>query len=158
MDFTRNTVETEAPNFVGLGILAVNELDEFNTFCTPATIIRRPTDGPHWPAPDHVFGEATAIGMSAEKSEQKYSYKTDFGIWRENQDFGRQNISISLPPLESTPISTNMTSRKTSPIDLIPIRTKTAEPTPQTLPTELATRPIKLSTQPMYYAKRKLKA
>ena len=31
--------------------------------------------------------------MSRKRSEQKYSYKTDFEIWRANQDSVRQNIS-----------------------------------------------------------------
>ena len=57
---------------------------------TPATSIRRPTDGFHWSAPDHVFGEATAVGMLAAKSDLDYRYKTDFEIWRENQEFKRQ--------------------------------------------------------------------
>ena len=37
------------------------------------------------------------------------------------KDFGRQNNSISRTPLDSTPISTNTTNGKTSPIDLIPV-------------------------------------
>ena len=81
-------------------------------------------DGPHFYAPDHVFGEATAFGMIATRSEQKYSYKTDFVIWRENQAFGRQNISMSQPPLESNPIGTNSTNITTSPIESIPIGIK----------------------------------
>ena len=95
MEFTINAVRTKAPNFVNLGILAVNASDEFNNFGTPATIFRGPTDGPHWSAPDHVFGEATAVGMSGKRSELDYSYKTDFQNWRENQDFRRQNNSMS---------------------------------------------------------------
>ena len=59
------SVGTEAPNFVDLGLLAVNTSDEFNTFGTPATIIRRPTYGPHWSAPDHVFGKVITVRMSA---------------------------------------------------------------------------------------------
>ena len=116
MDFASNAVGTEAPNFVYLGLLAINAMDEFNIFSTPATRIRRPTDGPHWYTPDHVF-------------------ETDFQNWRENHDFGRQNISMSRPPLYSTPTGTNMTNRTTSPIDLITIEKQTPEPTPQTRPT-----------------------
>ena len=75
--------------------------------------------------PDRVFGEATALGMSATKSEIDYSSKPDFQNWRETQDFGRQNISMSPPPLDSSPIGTNTTNGTTSPIDSIPIRKKT---------------------------------
>ena len=112
MDFTSNTVRNEAPTFVNLGLLSVNASDEFNTFGTPATRVRRPTDGPHWSVPDLVFGEATAVGMSWTRSELDYSYRTDFQNWRENQDFGCQNISMSRPPLDSGPISMNTTNGK----------------------------------------------
>ena len=61
------------------------------------------------------------VGMSGMRSEQKYSYKTDFETRRENQDFGRQNISMSQPPLDSTPFGRNTTNKTTSPIDSITI-------------------------------------
>ena len=64
MDFTSNAVGTEAPNFLNLGLPAVNASDEFNTFGTPTTRFRRPLDVNHWYVPDHVFGEVTAVGMS----------------------------------------------------------------------------------------------
>ena len=75
-----NAVVTEAPNFVNVGLPEINALDEFNTFGTPATRVKIPMDGSHWYEPDHVFGEATAVGMSGTRSEQNYSYKTDFKI------------------------------------------------------------------------------
>ena len=53
-----------------------------------------------------------------------------------NQYFGRQNDPVSRPPLESIPIGTNMNNRTTSPIESIPVRTKSPEPTPFTLPTD----------------------
>ena len=84
-----NSVQTEAPHFVDLGIPAANALDEVNIFGTTTTRIRRPPDGPYWSEPDHVLGEATAVGMSATRSELDYSYKIDFQNWRRNQDFGR---------------------------------------------------------------------
>ena len=86
--------------------------------------------------PDHVFREATVVGMSATWSELDYISETNFQNWWENQDFGRQNILMSQPPLESTPIGTNTTNGIMSPIDSIIIGTKTPEPTPQTRPTE----------------------
>ena len=52
-------------------------------------------DGFHWSTPDHVFGEAAVVRTSAEKSDHDYSYKTDFEIWRENQEFERQMFSMS---------------------------------------------------------------
>ena len=92
MDFMSNVFQTEVPQFVDLGIPDVNTLDELGMQGTPAARIRRPTDGSHWFAPDHVFGKAIAVIMSATRLEQDYIFKTDFNIWKENQDFGRQNI------------------------------------------------------------------
>ena len=78
-----------------LGLLAVNASDELRSFGTPATRLGSLADVPNWSAPVHVFGSFTAVGMSGTRSEQNYSYKTDFETKRENQDFGRQNISLS---------------------------------------------------------------
>ena len=69
MDFTSNSIRSEALNFVNLGLPVVNASYEFNTFGTPASRVRRPTYGPHWSAPDHIFEEATAVGMSRTRSE-----------------------------------------------------------------------------------------
>ena len=140
MDFTSNSVRYEAPNFLDLGLLAVNTSDEFNTFGTPDTRVISPTDGPHCYAPDHVFGEATASVMSGTRSELDYSYKTDFQNWRENQDFGRQSISMNQLPLDPNTIFTDTTNGTTLPIDLIPIGTKTPDPTPQTRPSDSSKR------------------
>ena len=59
-------------------------------------------DGSHWSAPYHVFGEVAAVGMSAAKSNHDYNYKTDFEIWKENQEFERQILLMSQPPLDSS--------------------------------------------------------
>ena len=67
-----------------LGILDINTLNESGVLSNPAKIIQRPTDGSHWAAPDHFFGEAAAAGMSAANSDHDYSYEADFEIWREN--------------------------------------------------------------------------
>ena len=74
MNFLSNIVQTKAPNFVDLGLPAVNTLDEFGILGTPATMIRSTADGYHWSALDNVFGEATAVGMGAARSDQEYSY------------------------------------------------------------------------------------
>ena len=127
-----DAVGTEAPDFVHLGIPAINVSDKFNTFGTPSTRVRRLNNGYRWSASVHVFGEATAAGMSGTRSEQKFSYKTDFEIRRENQEFGRQNNSMSRPTLYSNPIGTDKTNITTSPIDSIPVSTKIPDPTPRT--------------------------
>ena len=80
MNFANNPFQTQAPDFIDLGILTINKLNKIDVLGTPATSIQCPTDGSHLSAPDHVFGEATAEGMSAEKSYHNYNYKTDFEI------------------------------------------------------------------------------
>ena len=78
MDFRSDVVQTEAPQLVDFGLTAINTLNESRVFGAPATSIRRPTDVSHWITPDHVFGEATAFGMSSAKSDHDYIYNTDF--------------------------------------------------------------------------------
>ena len=117
VEFTINAVGTKSPDLMHLGLLVVNTLDELRSFGTPATKVGRPEDGSNWSAPGHVFGKATAVGMIGTRSEQNYSYKTDFETRRENQDFGCQNISMSRPPFDSTPFGTNTTTGTTSPIE-----------------------------------------
>ena len=68
VDFTSNTVRTEAPDFMNLGLPEVNASDELRSFGSPATRVGIPTDGSNWSAPGHVFGEVTAVGMSGTRS------------------------------------------------------------------------------------------
>ena len=63
--FANYTVQTQDPHFMDLGLLAINTLNESGVLGTTATRIRRPTNGPHWSEPNHVFGEATVVVMSA---------------------------------------------------------------------------------------------
>ena len=135
MNFANDTVQNQAPHFMDLGLLDTNKLNERGVIGTPATKIRMPKDGSHWMAPYHVFGETTAVGMSAEKSDHEYCYKTGFEIWRENKEFEHQHILMSRPPLDSTPIGTNMTNITTSHLESTPIETKTPDPKPLTRPT-----------------------
>ena len=66
-----------------LGLLDIKTLNERGVLGTPATNILRLTDGSHWNALDHVFGEATEVGLSAAKSDHDYNYKIEFQIWKE---------------------------------------------------------------------------
>ena len=79
--FASNAARTEVQSSVYLGILAVNTSVEVNILGTPDTRIRRPADVHHLSAPDHVFCEAIAVGMSSTRSNLDYSYKTDFQNW-----------------------------------------------------------------------------
>ena len=69
-------------------------------------------DGAHWIAPNHSFGETTAVGVSEAKSDYDYNYKNKFQNWKENKEFECQNISMSQPPLKSTHIGTNTSNTK----------------------------------------------
>ena len=70
MKFSINVVQTEVPQFVDLGLPAVNTLNELGILGTHANRIRSPTDESHWLDPDNVFGGASAVGMSAARSDQ----------------------------------------------------------------------------------------
>ena len=97
---------------MNLGFSTINSLDEISALSTPATIIWRLTYGSHWRAPDHVFGEATAVLISVAKLDHNYNYKTEFQIWKVNKEFELQNILMSWPPLDLTTIGTNMTNAR----------------------------------------------
>ena len=154
MDFASNVVGTEAPNLEDFGLPSVNALEEVNIFSNPANRIIRAYVRNPLVYSESCSGKATVVGMSATRSELDYSYKTDFQNWKENQYFGRQNILMSQPPLDSTTIDTNTTDRTMSQIELIPIK-KTPEITPQTQPTESSTRLTELSKRPTDSSKRK---
>ena len=141
-----------------LGLPAVNASYELRSFGTPATIFGRPIDGSNWSAPGHIFEEVTADRMSRTRIEQNYSYKTDFENRRENQNFGRQNISMSRPPLGSTPLGTNTNNRKMSPTDSIPAETPPPDPAQLTPPTDSPTLPMDFLTLPTESSKGKGKA
>ena len=117
---------------MNLGLLAIHTLDELGSFIIPATRIRSPTYGYNWLVTGHLIGGVAAAIMRGEMSEQKYNSINDFETRRENQYFERQNISMSRPPLDSTPFGMNTTNGTMSPIDSIPVGTKTPEPITQT--------------------------
>ena len=66
---------------------------------------------------------------------------------REIQDFEQVNISMTRPTLDSTHIGMNTTNGTTSPIDSIPVVTKTPEPMPMTPPTDFPTLPMDFPEQ-----------
>ena len=85
--------------------------------------------------------------MSGTRPNQNYNFKSDFETRRgevADQDFGRQNDSMSRPPLKLTPLGTDITNGTTSPSDLIQVRTKLPELTPLTLPTDAPPLPTDL--------------
>ena len=74
--------------------------------------------------------------MSEAKSDHDYNYKTEFQIGKDNKELDYQNISMSQPLLDSTPIGINTTNTKISHLDSTPIGTKTIDPKPLTQKTE----------------------
>ena len=107
-NLTRDDVFTESPNFMNLGLSSVHTSDELGSVLFPNARIGRPVDRSNWIPPGHLIGEVTTDIVSRTRSEQNYISKNDFETRRENQDFGRQNYSMSRPPLDSTPLGTNM--------------------------------------------------
>ena len=89
-------------------------------------------DVSHYSAPDHIFGEDTAVG-DAMITKSDYNYKTDFDIWKENKEFELQNNAGIQPLLDSPPVVTKMSDAKIPPLDSTPIGAKTSNPkTPTT--------------------------
>ena len=82
MNSANDPVQNQPPHFVDMGLPAISTLNESGILGTTATRIRRPTYVSHWIAPDCVFGEAIAVGMSVENSDHDYNYRTDFDICR----------------------------------------------------------------------------
>ena len=124
MNFGSDTVLIESPNFVNLGLAYVHTSDELGYVVIPTTRIGTPMDGSKWLPTSHCIGEVTADRVSRTGSEQDYNAKTDFETRRENQDFERQNNSMTRPTLDSTPLGTSTTTGTKSHIDLIPVGTK----------------------------------
>ena len=58
------------------------------------------------------------------KANNHYNFKSDFETMREIQDFERENISMSWPTFDSTPIGKNTTNRTPSPIYSITVKRK----------------------------------
>ena len=84
------------------------------------------------------------VELAGQSGKNHYNFKSEFETMRDkvvDQFFGSQNDPMSRPPLDSTPLGTNMTNGTTSPSDLIPVRTKSPKPMPLTLLTYLPGEP-----------------
>ena len=112
MNLTTDPVKTKTPQFVDFGLATINALYEGSGISTPTTIIRRPIYGDHWNTLNNIFGETIVVGLSEVKSDYDYNYKTDFQNLKTNQEFVRQNILMSRPPLDSTPIGKKTSDAK----------------------------------------------
>ena len=123
INFGSDAVLTESPNFVNLGLASVHTPDKLGSVFIPTTRIGMQTDGSNWLPTSNCIGEVTLDKVSRTGSEQDYNVKTDFETRRENQNFGRQNKSMSRQFLDSTPLG-GTTNRTTSPIESIPVEKK----------------------------------
>ena len=140
----RDDVLTESPNFMNMGLSYVHTFYELGSVFIPTNIIGRPTYVLNWLLPGHIISEVTVDRVSTKSSEQNYSAKSDFETRRRgvvNQDY------MSRPTLELTPLGTNMTNGKMSPIDSITVGKKMPLPTPQTQPTDSPTIPTYFTEQ-----------
>ena len=86
MHLVADPANNVTPQFVDLWFSTVDELDKGAGIWTPASRARRSMDVAHWRAPDHIYGENTAVG-DAVSARSEYNYKTYFEIWREHQEF-----------------------------------------------------------------------
>ena len=150
MNFASDTVLSESTNFMDLGLSSVDTTDEIGTVFDPTTIIGLATHGSNWLPRNYRISEATADRVRRTESKHSSNLKSVFETRRDkvvDQYFGRQNdymsrphlesTSMGRPPLDSPLLGTNTNNGKKSPIDLIPVGTKTLDPTPLTRPTEL---------------------
>ena len=64
------------------------------------------------------------------ESDHDYSYKIYFKVGEKTRKIERQKISMSLPPLELTPIGTKKTKATTLHLDSTPIGKKNPDPKP----------------------------
>ena len=98
VNLASDTVLSESPNFMDLGLSSVDTTDELGSVFSPTTRIGLATHGYNWILHIHRISEATADRVSGKKSKHNYDFKSDFGTRiREvlDQDFGRQNDSMS---------------------------------------------------------------
>ena len=77
MHFATDPVNSVTPQYVYLGFSSFDVLDKVTGLWTPATRVGRPIDFSRWSAPDHIFGETTAVG-DAVSANSDYNYKTYF--------------------------------------------------------------------------------
>ena len=136
MNFSRDTFFSENPNFMDFGLSPVNTRDKLGSVIVSTTRVGMLTNGSDWLQHGKDNEEATSDRVSKTKAITHYNFRSDFETMREIQYFERENISMSQPNFDSTPIVTNTTNRTTSPIDSISVGTKITETTPLTQPTE----------------------
>ena len=147
MNFRSDTVLSENPNFMNFGLSPVNTTDKLGSVIAPTIRVGITTNFSDWLQPWHDIEETKADGVIETKSRNHYNFKSDYETMREIQDFERGNISMIPPILASTPLGTNTTKRKMSPIDSIPVEKKTPDTTPMTQPTELSEKSGKCTYQ-----------
>ena len=94
MKLVADTVNSMTPQFVDLRFSTIDTLDKGDSIYTPANRVGKATNVAHWSAMDHIFGESTVVG-EAVSAKSDYNYKTDFEIWKKNQEFERQKIARS---------------------------------------------------------------
>ena len=117
---------------MNFGLLSVNTTYELGSVFVSTTRIERPIYGSNWILPGYDSSEATIDRVSVTKAKNHYIFESGFETMRDkmvDQYFGRLNISMSQPHLDSTPLDTERTNVTLSPVDSIPVRTKMPEPT-----------------------------
>ena len=99
----------------------INTTDRLGSISIPKTRVVNTTNISDWIRHVHDIEEVTADRVSETKANNHCILKSDFENMREIQYFERENISMSRPTLDSTPIGLNTTNGTTSRIDSIPV-------------------------------------
>ena len=113
MNLVRDTVLFESPNFMDFGLSSIDTTDELGSVFASTTRIVLVTHGYDLIPSVRYIIEATSDRVSGTKAKNHYNFKSEYETRREkvvDQDFGHQNDPTSLPPLDLTPIGTNITN------------------------------------------------
>ena len=117
MDIAADPINILSPQFVNLGLSNIDVLDKGAIPMTPLPNfegLQMFTIGVRL----IIFLEKNIVVEDAVSAKSDYKYKTDFVTWRENQEFERQNIARSRPPLDLTPVGVKNVRPQTLTTDL----------------------------------------
>ena len=95
MNLRSNAVLTLNPNFINLGIASFNTPDKLGFISVPTTTVGSPTSISEWIRHGHGIEEAATDRLSKMRENSNYILKSYFENMKKNQDFERENISLT---------------------------------------------------------------
>ena len=102
MDFASNSVISESPNFMDLGMLPANTTDKLKSVIGPVIIVEGLTGSFEWLAYSHGIVIVAVIRVSKTKVYSDYIKISDFET---TKVFEQENISVTRPTLENIPLT-----------------------------------------------------